>query len=183
MIYLCREMNFGKRKMMKTMKIYQFFLLLLSVIVIGGCGSKKNNTYTDVGQKISEAQTNSSKISIAELNKIAEHKGEYQIIDCRETEEYVEGHIPGAVNIPRGLLEFSDKISNRRQTLYVYSQTNDRASLACPSLKLLKHNKVYLVDGGWQEWHKTFPEQIEKGSGDKGNEPAPKVEESGGCGG
>ena len=28
------------------------------------------------------------------------------IVDVREPDEFAEGHIPGAVNIPRGLLEF-----------------------------------------------------------------------------
>ncbi len=28
------------------------------------------------------------------------------VVDVREPEEFAEGHIPGAVNIPRGLLEF-----------------------------------------------------------------------------
>ena len=164
------------------MKTYKLFLLLLSVIIITSCGSKKNNSYDSVDQMLKQAQTEITKISVTDLKAIKEHPGEYKIIDCREAEEYIEGHFPGAINIPRGVLEFSDKISNRRETLYVYSQINNRASLACPSLKLLKYNKVYLIDGGWQEWHKTFPELIEKGDGDSGNKPAPKAEESSGCG-
>ena len=164
------------------MKTYKLLLLLLSVIIIGGCGSKKNNSYDSVIQMLSDAKANAKMLTVTDLKAIQEHKGEYQIIDCRETEEYIEGHIPGAINIPRGVLEFSDKISNRRETIYVYSQDNDRALLACPSLKLLKYNKVYLIDGGWIEWYKTFPKLIEKGDGETGNKPAPKVEESGGCG-
>ena len=164
------------------MKTYKLLLLLLSVIIIGGCGSKKDKSYDSVSQMLSEAQVVVTKITVTDLKAVQEHKGEYMIIDCRETEEYIEGHIPGAINIPRGVLEFSSKISNRRETIYVYSQTNDRASLACPSLKLLKYNKVYLIDGGWMQWNKSFPDLMEKGDGETGNKPAPKVEESGGCG-
>lgn len=80
-------------------------------------------------------------------------------------------------------MEFSSRISNRRETLFVYSQTNDRAALACPALKLTKHSKVFLIEGGWEEWNNTFPEQIEEGDSETGNVAAPKVEESGGCGG
>ena len=165
------------------MKIYKLFLLLLSVLIIGSCGSKKDNSYDNVDQIVSEAQSKNSKVTVGELEEILNHQGEYKIIDCRESEEYTEGHIPGAINIPRGVLEFSNKISNRRKTIYVYSQTNNRASLACPSLKLLKYNKVFLIDGGWQKWNEIFPELIEKGESNDGVKATPKVEESSGCGG
>ncbi len=165
------------------MKTYKLFSLLFLIIIIGSCGSKKDNSYDSVEQMLSDAQTHITKVTVDELKAILDHQGDYKIIDCRETEEYTEGHIPGAINIPRGVLEFSGKISNRRETIYVYSQTNDRASLACPALKLLKYNKVYLIDGGWQEWNNKFPKLIEEGDGESGSKPAPKVEESGGCGG
>lgn len=165
------------------MKINQLFLILLTIIIMGGCGSKKNSKYDSVSQMISIAQKEVDKIEVKELKTLLDHKGENLLIDCREKEEFIEGHIPGAINIPRGLLEFSSKISNRRETIYVYSQTNDRASLACPNLKLLKYKRVYLVDGGWLEWNKSFPSLVEKGDDEKGNKPAPKVEVSSGCGG
>ncbi len=164
------------------MKTYKPLLLLLSVIIIVGCSSKKDNSYDNIGQKVSEAQAGITKVTVTELKEILDHKGEYKLIDCREKEEYIGGHIPGAINIPRGVLEFSDKISNRREIIYIYSQTIDRASLACPTLKLLKYRKVYLIDGGWEEWNKAFPELIEEGDGNEGSKPIPKVEESGGCG-
>ena len=164
------------------MKTYKLIFLLLLVIIIGSCGSKKNNSYDNVAQMVSNAQAGITKVTVNELKAILDHKGEYTIIDCRETEEYLEGHIPGAINIPRGVLEFSSKISNRRESIYVYSETVDRASLACPTLKLLKYDKVYLIDGGWQEWNKAFPELIEKEASDAGGKTAPKAEESSGCG-
>lgn len=164
------------------MKTYKFFILVLMTIVVSSCGSKKDNSYENVDQMIAEAQASISKVTVDELNSILQHEGEYKVIDCREEEEYIEGHIPGALNVPRGVLEFSSKISNRRETIYIYSQSVNRASLACPALKLLKYRKVYLIDGGWLEWNKTFPELIEKGSGDASTKTQPKAAESGGCG-
>ncbi len=164
------------------MKTFKLFLILLSVFIMAGCGSEKNNTYDNVDQMLSKAQADIAIVKVTDLKAVQKHKGDYKIIDCRETSEFTKGHIPGAINIPRGVLEFSDKISNRRETIYIYSQTNNRASLAYPSLKLLKYNKVYLIDGGWQQWHKTFPELIEKGDGGTEKKPTAKVEASGGCG-
>ena len=164
------------------MKTYKLFFVLLILFFVAGCGAKMDNTQDDVNQKVNEAQNNITKVSVDDLKTIIDDHGEIKIIDCREKEEYINGHIPGAINIPRGLLEFSSKISNRRDKIYVYSETVNRASLACPTLKLLKYQNVYLIDGGWQQWNKTFPELIEEGEGG-GHKAAPKVEESGGCGG
>ena len=143
------------------MKIFKLFFLLSLVVILSSCGSEKNNSYDNVDQLVSEAQPGIAKVTVSELKEMIGHKNDYKIIDCRETEEFTEGHIPGAINIPRGVIEFSNKISNRRETIFVYSLNNDRSSLACRSLKLLKYNKVFIIDGGWQEWNTEFPEIIE----------------------
>ena len=165
------------------MKTYKIFFVISTLIFIVGCGAKMENTYENVDQKVSEAQNNITKVTVEELKTIVENNGEITIIDCREKEEYIKGHIPGAINVPRGLLEFSTKISNRRDAIYMYSEASKRASLACSTLKLLKYQNVNLVYGGWQKWNKAFPELLEEGEGD-GHKEAPKAEASGGgCGG
>ncbi|NOR86894.1 MAG: hypothetical protein GQ527_04745 [Bacteroidales bacterium] len=163
------------------MKTYKIIFILVIAIVISSCGSKKDNSYENVEQLLSESQKGIAKITTEELKSILNHEGEYKIIDCREADEYIIGHIPGAVNVPRGVLEFSDKISNRRETIYIYSQTDKRATLACPTLKLLKYKRVYLIEGGWQLWNKSFPELLEEGDGDAAK-VAPVEESGGGCG-
>ncbi|MEJ2624101.1 MAG: rhodanese-like domain-containing protein [Pseudolabrys sp.] len=59
------------------------------------------------------------------------------ILDVRESAEFAAGHIPGAVNIPRGVLEFKiykelgypKKVGASRE-IYVQRQTGGRASFA-----------------------------------------------------
>lgn len=165
------------------MKTYKIFFLLVTIIIVGGCGVKMDNNYENVEQLVSEAKTGIPIITVQELKDVVGHKGDYKIIDCREKEEFLEGHIPGAINIPRGVLEFSSKISNRRETIYIYSQLNSRAALAFESLKLLKYNKVCVVDGGWEKWNISFPELIEMNDSKNEIHKAPKVEDAGGCGG
>ena len=164
------------------MKTYKLFVLIILVLIMGSCGSKKDNSYDNVAQMVEDAEAGITKVTVNELKAILDHTGEYKVIDCREEDEFFEGHIPGAINVPRGVLEFSGKISNRREAMYVYSQTVDRAALACQALLLLKYNRVYLIDGGWEEWHKVFPKLIEKDAGDAAAKSAPEAEESGGCG-
>jgi rhodanese-related sulfurtransferase len=77
------------------------------------------------------------------------------ILDVREPGEFATGHVPGAINIPRGVLEFAiwkvvgypGNVDFHR-TIYVQCQTGGRASLAAHALKSLgfKHPVIALVD-------------------------------------
>ncbi|MFT6466515.1 rhodanese-like domain-containing protein [Halopseudomonas sp.] len=78
------------------------------------------------------------------------------LIDVREADEYHAGHIPGAVHIPRGLLEF--KLSNdpalsaRDQKLVLYCKTSGRAALAAQSLQEMGYLHVLSIQGGFDAW-------------------------------
>ena len=67
------------------------------------------------------------------------------IVDVREPEEFADGHLPGAVNIPRGLLEFevdghpavnyqtAEALSHRQRPVVLYCLSGGRSapSMAC----------------------------------------------------
>ena len=64
------------------------------------------------------------------------------LLDVREPAEFAAGHVPGAVNIPRGLLEFQiykvmgypNKVDTGK-TIYVQCASGGRATLATADLK------------------------------------------------
>ncbi|MCK0154350.1 sulfurtransferase [Alcanivorax sp. S6407] len=78
------------------------------------------------------------------------------LLDVREGDEYHAGHIPGAVSIPRGLLEF--KLSNdpaldiRDQPIVIYCKTSGRAALAAASMKSMGYLHVQSIEGGFDAW-------------------------------
>lgn len=85
------------------------------------------------------------------------------IIDIREPAEYQRAHIPGAVLLPRGLLEFDihnvvDKmrsdlnVANDRQHIVLYCGTGGRSALAAKSLEDLGYKNVVSMDGGIVAW-------------------------------
>jgi rhodanese-related sulfurtransferase len=88
------------------------------------------------------------------------------IVDVREPEEFAEGHIPGAVNIPRGLLEFevdghpavnyetSEALSHRERPVILYCLSGGRSALAAEALLRLGFvNPMSLGHGilGWED--------------------------------
>lgn len=80
------------------------------------------------------------------------------VIDVRETTEYAEGHIPGAVNIPiRTLAQNLDKVPTDRQ-VYVYCRTGFRAGQALSSLGMLGYDNVLSYKPGWVAWEEAGEE-------------------------
>ncbi|MEN8041306.1 MAG: rhodanese-like domain-containing protein [Actinomycetota bacterium] len=74
------------------------------------------------------------------------------VIDIRETGEYAEGHIPGAVNIPiRTITANLDKIPMDRQ-VYVYCKSGFRAGQTLAALGMLGYDNVLSYKPGWNGW-------------------------------
>ena len=116
---------------------------------------------SSVTQKVLSAQKNVSTIGIEEYRKVVDNPGTALIIDVREPEEYAAGHVPGTVNIPRGLLEFQiwkqigfPGKSEIDKPVYVQCSSGNRASLAANSLKDLGFTDVTAVVMSLEEWQK-----------------------------
>jgi len=83
--------------------------------------------------------------------------GSSLILDVREPAEYAAGHLPGAVNIPRGLLEFKidshpDFQGKQQSAIVVYCQTGGRSALATQTLNQLGYGGAVSMAGGFKAW-------------------------------
>ena len=79
-----------------------------------------------------------------------------RILDVREPGEYAQGHIPGAINIPRGLLEVTidshPVLKDRDLPLIVHCQAGARSALATATLVELGYTKAVNMAGGFAAW-------------------------------
>ena len=84
------------------------------------------------------------------------------LLDVREPAEFAAGHVPGAINVPRGLLEFviyqdlgypKTKVDTNR-TIYVQCRTGGRATLATATLKRIGFKHAVAVIMTWDDWVK-----------------------------
>ncbi|MFZ5509200.1 MAG: rhodanese-like domain-containing protein [Pseudomonadota bacterium] len=77
-------------------------------------------------------------------------------LDVREPEEYAAGHVPGALNIPRGLLEFKiagePRLQDRGRPVLVYCKTSGRAALSAVQLQRMGFSNVVSLAGGFDLW-------------------------------
>lgn len=79
------------------------------------------------------------------------------VLDVREPAEYAAGHLPGAINIPRGVLEFkidaTPEFQGRQQAvIIVYCQTGGRSALAAHALNQLGYTQAVSMAGGFKAW-------------------------------
>lgn len=112
-------------------------------------------------QKIQAAQQHVNTIGMEAYRKVTDNPGDALIIDVREPQEYAAGHVPGAVNIPRGVLEFqiwkhvgSPGAPQMAKPLYLQCQSGNRASLAAQSLAELGFSQTTAVVMSLEEWQK-----------------------------
>jgi sulfur-carrier protein adenylyltransferase/sulfurtransferase len=77
------------------------------------------------------------------------------ILDVREQDEYEQGHIPGAVHVPRGHLEtrIETAVPDRSRRVIAYCSTQNRSALAAVTMKeLLGYEDVAVMTGGFTLW-------------------------------
>ena len=78
------------------------------------------------------------------------------LIDVREPDEYRQGHIPGSVNIPRGMLEFrisnEPMLQNLTRPVIVYCKTSGRAALSVVAMQTMGFKNVISLAGGFDAW-------------------------------
>jgi len=89
-------------------------------------------------------------ITIEEL-KIALITGA-QIIDVRETDEYVSGHVSGATHIPLGTVSNNMEPFRSDDDIYVICQAGGRSMRACEFLHDQGITNVVNVIGGTAGW-------------------------------
>ncbi|HHJ06992.1 MAG TPA: rhodanese-like domain-containing protein [Anaerolineae bacterium] len=82
---------------------------------------------------------------------------QYFIIDVREPDEYAQGHIENAVNIPLSdLIHNLDKLPDSKSApILLYCHTQKRATHALVTLRELGYSNVYNLEGGivgYNEW-------------------------------
>ncbi len=100
----------------------------------------------------------------AELSRNGDR--ETVIVDVRESEEWDQGHIPGAVHVPRGYLEsrIEGAVRDRDARVVLYCASGNRSALAAHTLgELLGYENVASMTGGITLWKdRGYPVQVDR---------------------
>lgn len=155
--------------MKKTNKIKWIIMIVLS-IAISSCKPFQKQKFQNVDELIAFVSPRVSEISAEDLHQRLENGEILIIIDIRESDEFNPGYIPGAVNIPRGLLEFNILKDEfwENQFLYpplktdkiiLYCKKGHRSILAAATLQQLGFENVKYLKDGFKAWELTYPQE------------------------
>ena len=139
---------------MKKSCFYGFVLAIISAmfLITPTVMAAEDMTAKDL---LNEAKKTVCEVSVAEAKALLD-KGGYLFIDCRTSKEFKMGHIPGAMNIPRGLLEFkiNSKVEDKSTKIIMYCKSGGRSCLATCTLCRMGYENTTSLDGGWKAWVK-----------------------------
>ena len=90
-------------------------------------------------------------ISTTEVQHRLENGEKLHLIDVRETSEVAEGHIPGIMNIPLGLVEFRMHELDKKTPYIIVCRSGGRSGQATQFLSSHGYNAANMV-GGMLEW-------------------------------
>ena len=123
-------------------------------------------------QMLAEARKVVPEITAAQAKERLDSGQVDLILDVRNPNEWDKGHIPGAVLVPRGLLEwYADPASpyakpeltaNRDAHIVVHCAAGARSLLAAETLKKMGYPNVTSMAGGFTDWSaQGFPVESE----------------------
>ena len=123
-------------------------------------------------QLMDEARNEIKEISVQEADELLKKNGKYLLLDVREKDEYREGHLEGALSLPRGFLEIKieSAVSDKSTPILAYCAGGVRSLLAANALKEMGYQNVISMSGGYTAWktagykwvqdHQFSPEQV-----------------------
>lgn len=91
------------------------------------------------------------RMTAQEVQEYIKNNKDVSIIDVRETEEVKAGKIPGAVNIPLGLIEFRMQDIDKSQEHIMVCRSGSRSGMATNILGNHGYNAINM-DGGMMDW-------------------------------
>ena len=104
---------------------------------------------------VTTAKQNIVEVSVSDAKALLD-KGGYIFLDVRTSKEFKMGHIPGAMHLARGLLEFkiAKKVPDKNANIIIYCKSGGRGSLATYTLGQMGYKSVKNMAGGWKAWTK-----------------------------
>lgn len=113
-----------------------------------------------IANYMSQVKSQISEVSVDDLKEAIQSGA--LVFDVREPQEHAQGVVPGAIAIPRGVLEFNlfnlpmlkdiDEQEALNKPIYIYCASGGRSACTALSLQHIGFKNVYSVAGGIKQW-------------------------------
>ncbi|MFK8001500.1 MAG: molybdopterin-synthase adenylyltransferase MoeB [Polyangiales bacterium] len=115
-------------------------------------------TYTELLQDVKASVT---QVTLESLHERMSADEEMTLVDVREKDEWRQGHIPGALHLPRGFLEMQaqSRLPKPDAKIIVYCAGGIRSAFAAKALMELGYTNVETANPGFNDWKdKGYPQ-------------------------
>lgn len=101
-----------------------------------------------------EARQVVPEVSIEDVKQRMARGEHWTLLDVREREEYREGHLEGALSLPRGFLEMrvEEAVPDKSTPVIAYCAGGVRSLIAARTLKEMGYENVVSMAGGYTAW-------------------------------
>jgi sulfur-carrier protein adenylyltransferase/sulfurtransferase len=91
---------------------------------------------------------------VIEQHEAGPERTDVVVVDVREKLEWNEGHIPGAIHVPRGFLELQieEAVPDKDKTVLLYCAGGVRSLMAGRTLQQMGYQNAISMAGGFGQW-------------------------------
>ena len=145
-----------KKTVFVWMTVFAFVLSMATLTIAQEKPKAPAWQATMVKDWVVKAKVDVKKVSAADVKAAIDKKEKAVLLDVRDPNEYAAGHLPGAINVSRGTLEFNiwDKVTDKDAKIYVYCKTAGRSAFATKTLNELGYKNAVLMDAQLEDWIK-----------------------------
>ncbi len=107
---------------------------------------------------VQSQKANVKEINADTLKQWMNEKKNFVLVDVREDREWMNGHLPNAMHLGKGVIEskIESIIENPETTLVLYCGGGYRSILAAHNIALMGYSNVYSLEGGWRDWSSKY---------------------------
>ena len=105
-------------------------------------------------QLVNDAKTRVKETNVADVKRRMESGEKFLLVDVREDNEWMKGHLPGARHMGRGVIErdIETSVPETGTKLVLYCGGGFRSALVADNLQKMGYTNVESMDGGWRGW-------------------------------
>jgi rhodanese-related sulfurtransferase len=139
------------------MKKTIFRITLIGVLFLGLMIQMSTMVFADgktLRQIIGEAKSQVTEVTVQQIKTDIDSGKEFVLLDVRSPYDYEAGHLPKAVNIPRGDLEFriGKLYPNKDAVMVLYCRLGGASALSAKTLMDMGYKNVKSLKGAFKVW-------------------------------
>ncbi len=141
-----------KRVFLSTTILFTLLAFITPFSVVAGPSVEQVKLNVDkLWKPIKESQPH---VTAVEFKKIMDSGEKFVLVDVRTRDEFIAAHLPGAIHINRGLIEWvlPKKIEDTDTKIYVYCKTGARSAFVTQRLMEMGYTNVTNIYDAFKGW-------------------------------